>query len=287
MIELTVNRSNPMVDPALHVWGWEIPVYLFLGGFVAGLMVLSGWLLLAGRRPNRLLPGLGLVLLSAGMLALFLDLEHKAYVWRLYTTFQPASPMSWGSWILLLVFPALAASAFLRERRAIAVLNMVLGVLLGLYTGILLSSLGARPLWNSAALAPIFLVSGLSSAAAFAHMVAPEREERELFATADSALLGTELVLFLLFFLGLLGATEVHAEAARLFLGGPYTAVFWVFVVGAGIVLPLIIQPLAVRHRILHTPVAPLLVMAGGLALRFVIVQAGQLSHWRNVAWLP
>lgn len=316
MLELTVNRSNPMIDPSLHVWGWEIPVYLFLGGFVAGLMVLAGWLLLSGRFRRPLgsfhrLPGLAIVLLSAGMLALFLDLEHKAYVWRLYTTFEPASPMSWGSWILLLVYPALIAaflirmpdwiarraprlaglSARLRERpdlvRGVAILNLALGTMLGIYTGILLSSLGARPLWNSGALALIFLVSGLSSAAALAHMIAPEREERELFAMADSAFLGGELLLFLLFFLGLLSGTQVHIEAARLFLGGPYTAVFWVFVVGVGIVLPLIIQPLAIRHRIRHTPVAPLLVMAGGLALRFVIVYAGQLSHWRSIAWQP
>jgi formate-dependent nitrite reductase membrane component NrfD len=65
-----------------------------------------------------------------------------------------------------------------------------------------------------------------------------------------------------------------------LFLGGPYTAAFWVFVVGLGIVAPLFIQLLAVNHKIQHTPVAPILVMAGGLVLRFVIVYAGQLSHW-------
>ena len=32
MIELTTTRHNPLIDPSLHVWGWEIPVYLFLGG---------------------------------------------------------------------------------------------------------------------------------------------------------------------------------------------------------------------------------------------------------------
>ena len=41
-----------------------------------------------------------------------------------------------------------------------------------IYTGILLSSLGARPLWASGILGPLFLVSGLSTAAAFAHLVA-------------------------------------------------------------------------------------------------------------------
>ncbi|MGD8895379.1 MAG: polysulfide reductase NrfD, partial [Acidobacteriota bacterium] len=74
-----------------------------------------------------------------------------------------------------------------------------------------------------------------------------------------------------------------HLQAAQLFLGGPYTAVFWVGVVGLGIVLPLIIQSLAVTHRVPHTPLAPVLVILGGLALRFVIVSAGQISHWSRL----
>ena len=49
-------------------------------------------------------PLLAFMLLNAGMGALFLDLTHKLYVWRIYTTFQPTSPMSWGSWVLLLVY---------------------------------------------------------------------------------------------------------------------------------------------------------------------------------------
>ncbi|HEX6863511.1 MAG TPA: NrfD/PsrC family molybdoenzyme membrane anchor subunit, partial [Thermoanaerobaculia bacterium] len=136
-------------------------------------------------------------------------------------------------------------------------------------------------LWNSALLGPLFLLSGLSSAAAFVHLMARDPEEQELFVKADNVFLVTELVVLVLFFLGLLSSTEVHLEAARLLLGGPYTAVFWVFVVGLGIVIPLILQPLAVRHRIRHTAIVPVLVIAGGLALRFILVHAGQMSHWR------
>jgi formate-dependent nitrite reductase membrane component NrfD len=69
-------------------------------------------------------------------------------------------------------------------------------------------------------------------------------------------------------------------EAAALLLSGPYAPAFWVFVVGLGMVIPLVVQSLAVQHRIAHTPVAPLLVVIGGLLLRFVIVNAGQVSHW-------
>ena len=93
MTDLVLTRHNPLIDPLVHVWGWEIPVYLFLGGWVAGMMIIVGYFLLRGRHREEtcvcsVLPGLSVVLLSLGMLALFLDLEHKLYVWRLYTTFE-------------------------------------------------------------------------------------------------------------------------------------------------------------------------------------------------------
>ena len=237
MVESTTTNTNPFIDLSHHVWGWEIPVYLFLGGLVAGMMLISGYFLFSGRWRRTdsscfIMPGLSLVLLSIGMLALFLDLEHKPFVWRLYLTFQVTSPMSWGSWILVLVYPALVANFLLRvpapighrlpalsalserliERPAwvswIGAVNMILGGMLGIYTGILLSALGARPLWSSALLGPLFLVSGLSTAAAFVHMVAREREERELLAKADIGFILVELLFIGLFLIGLLSATR-------------------------------------------------------------------------------
>jgi formate-dependent nitrite reductase membrane component NrfD len=308
MLEFLTTRHNPMVDPTLHVWGWEIPVYLFLGGWVAGSMIISGYLARKSRQPGdgcvcHVLPWLGLALLSLGMGALFLDLEHRLYVWRMYLTLQPASPMSWGGWILVLVYPVLLLGALasipadllsrsptvaglaarLRNpvaARRLGTVSIVAGVALGIYTGILLSSLGARPLWSSAALGPLFLVSGLSTGAAFAHLIARNADEQAALLRADNVFLMVELALIALILVGLLTASAVHANAAALLLGGPYTAVFWVFVVGLGIVLPLQLQALMVSHRIAHTAVAPLLVIGGGLALRFVIVSAGQYSQW-------
>ena len=310
MLELVTTRHNPMVDRALHVWGWEIPVYLFLGGWVAGSMIIAGWFARRGRQPGdgcvcHVLPWLSLVLLSLGMGALFLDLEHRLYVWRMYLTFQPLSPMSWGGWILILVYPVLLLGALasvppdllarwpalaglaarLRSAEAASRLGMVsivAGIALGIYTGILLSSLGARPLWSSAALGPLFLVSGLSTGAAFAHLVARNPDEQESLLKADTVFLVVELALIGLILIGLLTASAVHANAAQLLLGGPYTAVFWVLVVGLGILLPLLLQALMVSHRIAHTAIAPLLVIGGGLALRFVIVSAGQYSQWMS-----
>ncbi len=342
MIELTVSRHNPLVDPYLHVWEWQIPVYLFLGGLVAGLMIIAGIRLLAFRPQKRealvcctIGPLIGLALLSLGMFVLFLDLSHKLYVWRLYTTFEITSPMSWGSWILLLVYPALLANAlahlpeaipalakrvpvlftwsdFILARArlvlAIGIANIAVGVALGIYTGILLGTLSARPLWNSALLGPLFLVSGLSTAAALLHgilLLNTPDEERPAFADfllsaltrlaqarpldksvepvmarADNSFLTIELALLGLFFIGQLSSSAVHQQAATLLLTGSYAAVFWVFVVGMGIVLPLLLQFLELHNRIRHTLAPAVLVVFGGIALRFILVYAGQASNW-------
>ncbi len=56
--------------------------------------------------------------------------------------------------------------------QALAWSNIVLGVALGIYTGILLDTMVARPLWNSAILGPLFLFSGLSAGAAMVHLAA-------------------------------------------------------------------------------------------------------------------
>ena len=309
MNEITTTRNNEMIDPLLHAWGWEIPIYLFIGGLVAGMMIISGFFLFTGRNKESkcsclVIPFISFVLLSLGIFALFLDLEHKLYVWRLYTTFEITSPMSWGSWILILVYPILIANmiigmpekyiekfSFLRTARdfivskptlikSIGMVSILFGVMLGMYTGVLLSSLGARPLWSTSILWLLFLTSGLSGAAAFIHMIAKDKYERVLLAKGDNIFLSIELLVIIMMLISLVSTSEVHMNAAMLLINGKYAVSFWVLVVGLGIVIPLIIQLLAVNHKIKHTPIAPIMVIAGGLALRFIIVGAGQFSHW-------
>jgi len=107
-----------------------------------------------------------------------------------------------------------------------------------------------------------------------------------LLAKADNGFLSIELFVIFLYIIGLLSSTDVHINAATLILSGPFAPLFLVLVVGLGIVIPLIIQSLAVSHRIRHTPIAPVMVIAGGLILRLVIVYAGQASHWNVISAL-
>ena len=259
------------------VWHWEIAVYLFLGGLTAGLMILGAIRGGAEKasRAMQLLPFLAPVVLSAGMLALLLDLGSKLHVFRFYTAFQPASPMSWGAWILVAVYPATIALGLARlgwleaNVLRLEIVNVVLGVALGAYTGVLLAALGARELWSTRLLAPLFLVSGISTAAALVMLLPITDEEHRKVRRWDVLAIAAELALLALF---------LSEPAAAVFRGGSYTAVFWALVIFGGLAVPLLLELIECRRRFAATLAAPALILAGGLALRWILVAAGQAA---------
>jgi formate-dependent nitrite reductase membrane component NrfD len=162
--------------------------------------------------------------------------------------------------------------------------NVGLGVALGIYTGILLGSLGARPLWSSAILGPLFLVSGLSTGAAFMMLYRLRADERLTLGRVDMALIAVELALIGLWLLGLGTGGEAARTAAGVLLGGPYTAAFWTMVVSVGLLAPLAAEWLELRHGQVPGRLAAVLVLIGGFALRWVLVYAGQHAGWGMTA---
>ncbi len=275
MTELDVFRHNPMLDPALHIWGWQIAIYLFLGGLAAGVMMIAGLQKAPASRAARLFIFIAPLALSLGMGALFLDLGYKLHVFRFYTALRVTSPMSWGSWILLLIYPATMLYG-LNPNEQLRKINLALGVVLGAYTGVLLATLNARAVWNSLFLAPLFLASGFSAAAALAMLLPVTEEEREQFRRWDVIAIAVEAAVLGFFFLDLVSAGGGRGRAAvAMFFGGAYTAVFWSLVVIAGMAVPLLIESIESRRRI-HVVLAPALVLLGGLSLRWILVLAGQ-----------
>lgn len=311
MNEITTTRANPLVDPVVHVWHAEVPIYLFLGGLVAGLMVLAGlWRLGPERKSSRalsLLPWMAPLLLTVGMLFLWLDLENRWNAYRFYLTMQPTSPMSWGSWILVAVYPVsmlMAWSAMPSESRAAIIegvpvgssflqrldtwalarertlgwMSVILGASLGIYTGVLLGTMSARPLWNSAVLGPLFLVSGVSSAAAFMLLYRVSDTERLAIGRLDMGLIVAEALLIALWLVALSSGGASSRAAASLLLGGPYTAAFWTLVVTMGLVTPVAAEWIESRHGLHPGRIPAVLVLMGGFALRWIVVYAGQES---------
>jgi len=107
----------------------------------------------------------------------------------------------------------------------------------------------------------------------------PAKRTIDTVIRADIAFLVIELVLIALLLLSLATSTLSHIEAARLLFSGSYGLVFWVGVVAIGILTPIVLQALELSHRIPHTVVPAVLVLAGGFALRWVLVNAGQASE--------
>lgn len=303
------GRMNPGIDPVLHIWHWQIPLYLFLGGLAAGILFFAALYTILGKENKyegavKWAPFVAPFALVLGLAALFLDLKHQLYFWRLYTTIRLSSPMSWGAWTLMaitplsfiwaalnirLIFPnwdwkfeflRAAERFFIKYKIVIAWLLLVFSLVLGIYTGILFSAFNARPLWNTSILGPLFLTSGLSTGAAVIILMARSKEERLLFSRIDLILIIIELALIVHMFMGFLASTQVQIEAANLFLGGPFTAQFWVIVVGMGLIIPAILEALELAKFKIPVLIPTTLVLMGGLVLRFLISNAGQLSRW-------
>ncbi len=146
-----------------------------------------------------------------------------------------------------------------------------------MYTGILLSTLGARALWGSALLGPLFLVSGVSTGAALLMLFRVSPEERSFLARWDLAAIGVEVLLLLLLLVGLASGGAASRGAAELLLGGRFTAQFWALVVIAGLAVPAALELLETRLHLRATWIAPALVLVGGLSLRWILVAAGQV----------
>lgn len=163
------------------------------------------------------------------------------------------------------------------RRRSVLWATLALGAGLGAYTGVLLGTLGARPLWGSALLAPLFLVSGISTGAALLLLLArPDVEEHRALVRWDMVAIGVELALLLLLLLGHVTGGAATRAAADLLVGGAWTPWFWSLVVVGGLLTPLALEALEERQRLAMTVMSPLLVLAGGLALRAILVAAGQ-----------
>jgi protein NrfD len=303
------GRMNQLVDPHLHIWHWQISLYLFLGGMAAGILAIAALYYIRGREKDyytavRITPFLSPILLVFGLITLFIDLRHKLFFWQLYTNIKLQSPMSWGAWTLLVITPVsfiwcalhirdifpewdwkfkwlYDLEIFLnRYKKTLAWIMLVYAIILGIYTGILLSAFNARPLWNTSILGPLFLTSGLSAGAAVTLIISKNKAERKQFAKIDLVLIGIELFLIIHMFMGFLASTQVQIEAAQMFLGGPFTISFWVFVVILGMLFPAVLEIMELRKFHVPVLVPALLVIFGSLMLRFVIVYAGQVSRW-------
>ncbi|MDM8529178.1 polysulfide reductase NrfD [Anaerolineales bacterium HSG24] len=319
-------------------WNMLIVIYLFTAGVSAGAFVISGLATYLGGTRYKRISRIGALIapwpLMLGLFVLIFDLTKPFQFWWLFLTIQWTSPMSIGTWLLtafsilsmlyfilwiprpwrdLLRVPHSTADIFqprqwrlmTREmvgisRRVIAAIGFPIGLGVGMYTGILLGAIPARPLWNTPMVAQLFLFSAMSSGVATVLLIAaftPPKDghdhllhERHFLVTVDTVLIVLEIFVIIPFFLHQSLNTWSSAESMSLIMGGPFTLVFWVGVVLVGLLIPLAIEGFelfpviwkeaAVKYSRLWGGLSAVMVLIGGFLLRYVLVYAGQMSHF-------
>lgn len=279
--------------------------------------------------------------LLVGIICLIADLERPLIFWKLMLTIQVQSVMSLGAW-LLLIFSAVSFLYFylwlperydlvnlfkkpagpggdqepedesfldkLRRPRLkkltgwVALIGLPLALMVGIYTGVLLGALVARPFWNNPMLPMLFLVSALKTGTAsiclygcfikgFRGMSLEKMETNKfLVHSLDFVLMVLAIITIFLFIFGLYISPRSSVGAAQLIMGGPYTFLFWGIVVVVGIIIPLCLEiyellPHFTRQAEMreHNPwisgVITISVLIGGYALRHVVVYGGQAAE--------
>lgn len=255
------------------------------------------------------------IMLGLGML--ILDLGKPFTFWYLMIYYNVTSVMSLGTLLLsvytplTLIFcgiifkerlvqddrtaglarPLLPVLEWLEDRSAAlerVLIVMAAGV--GIYTGFLISALVGKPLFNTPVLPLLFLVSGMSAGIAACILTGLTAFRDEVKQSSLDYLLALDLwaapaelfVLFLLFTGMYFAGGNTAAVAAQALTTGVWAWVFWVGVVGIGLILPIVIavtklhgQAYKLRTILFNSGIA----LIGVVLLRFYILYAGQIFY--------
>jgi polysulfide reductase chain C len=163
-------------------WNAAIYVYLWLAGMAGGAyftaFLFDRFTGGGNKKLLRLATYLGIPLAVIGVILLIVELGQPIRFWHLLATFSASSPMSMGTWILLVwVFAAVImvvlwwAERFLSEGATrglqqitglLSWIGVIFAVLLMSYTGVLLS-VSSQPLWSGTVLLPVLFVASAVS----------------------------------------------------------------------------------------------------------------------------
>ena len=279
-----------------HVWGLPVALDLFFAGLGAGLFLVAVMADLFGgdryagvRRVGGVLAPWPVLL---GVLLLVVDLGAPLRFWEFVLrhdlsfpilNYLPSSVMSTGTW-LLVIFTTVSLCYFVLSlvrwpfkgdeiiRRAIGVIGLPFGLLVTIYTGVLIAGT-AIPLWNTAMLPVLFVSSAIMAGVALIALVLGLRPLVGLAPTEEStmgSLVGAQTALAVL----VLVLSFIYLRIAP----GAGSAGWWIFVVILGLAVPLLYG--LVRSKVkeaLATPAVAFLVMLGAFFLRYTILMNGQM----------
>jgi Ni/Fe-hydrogenase subunit HybB-like protein len=227
-------------------------------------------------------------------LALLVHVGQPFKSWHLFVHLNITSPITWGSFLLTLypinciIYGYFMFKGNKPRTRLFGTIGIPLAIFVHGYTGFILALGKARPLWNTALMPFLFLISAMVSGIALMILISMVKDKffshektvnRELVFGLGKMLAAMILIDLFLVLSDVLVLLVSHAEAqevAHLILTGKFSIYFiWVENV-MGKIIPAIIL-LVPRFRNLATiTIASILVVVGIFFMRYVVVLGGE-----------
>ena len=244
-------------------WGLYIVVFMFLVGVSAGgLIVVAGSELVGSHRLeslNRLAVIVSGTAVAAAAVSIIPDLGRPWLAWQMLVSPQPMSPLVWDMLVISVYLGIAGVDLWILTRpqpmarwlRIMAMVTLPVAVLVHSVTAWIFGFLVARPFWNTAILAPLFISSALVSGTALVLIVAwivrrvsswdpPSHIFQDLakllawFVAVDFFLLLAELVT------AYTSQTSYHLAPLEMLFGGRQAPLFWGQLV-LGVLVPFLV----------------------------------------------
>lgn len=248
-------------------WGLWVATYEYLVWLEVGSLLVFTVLVYVLQWPKalaRMAPTLylsALAILAMALILVGLDLGHPFRFWHVMVWPQWGSLMTWMIWLhmvyllVLLVKLGLELVTPTRTSKLIAkwlsFLSIPLGVALVVVAGSVFGVVIGRPAWQGSGLPVLFLISALVAGTGlltfqYVWFMRNQTEEyvdlaRRLGNILLAFLIASLLVSLLTALVILYPGVPAQATALQLTLFGPFWWVYWVFHMGLGIVLPIIL----------------------------------------------
>ncbi|MFP4511624.1 MAG: NrfD/PsrC family molybdoenzyme membrane anchor subunit [Acidimicrobiales bacterium] len=278
-------------------WGLYIVMFMFLVGISAGGLIVVAVSELMGTTRlaslNRLAVIVSGTAIAAAALSILPDLGRPELFWKMIVSPNWTSPLVWDMVVITVYLSIAALDLYILTRprpmhRALRIMAMVtlpVAVLVHSVTAWIFGLLVARPFWNTALMAPLFISSALVSGTALILLVAwivtrttsfspPRHVFSDLgkllawFIAVDAFLLSAEVLTVFT------SRVPYHTGPLDMLLSGQLAPLFWAEVV-LGLVVPFAIVATRLRHRIPWLLVAASLAVLGVLAKRVNILMPG------------
>lgn len=281
-----------------YLWDYRIAIDLFLGGIGVGIYLLAAYASIAFKEKSYQVTKIGFFVapfcVGVGVLALMTELGKPLRMVTTFVNVNPTSVTSWGGFLqaLFIILGFITIYFVFRYQtdvyekasfKAIVYIGSFLALAVGIYHGLLLTSLG-RSGWENGLIPVMFLVSSLLAGGSLLFVIeSVVKKEGAGLLSYPKLLLSLMSVQMLLMILWRISIVPAGSESILAYnnLVNHFGIYWWIFVIILGLVIPFFIAIYFIfKRKGLNVGLSFLIsivILIGSYAFKHIIIYAGQI----------